>query len=85
MLIIFAGLPGTGKSKLANELARRIGATFLRIDSIEQAITGSSLRIHPVEDAGYLVGYALAEDNLRLGGTVIADSVNPIHWHGPLG
>ncbi len=79
MLIIFAGLPGTGKSKLANELARRIGATFLRIDSIEQAITGSSLRIHPVEDAGYLVGYALAEDNLRLGRTVIADSVNPIH------
>ncbi len=78
MLVIFAGLPGTGKTSLANELARRIGATYLRIDSIEQAITDSSLRIHPVEDAGYLVGYALAEDNLRLGGTVITDSVNPI-------
>ncbi len=79
MLVIFAGLPGTGKSTLANELARRMGATYLRIDSIEQAITESILRIHPVEDAGYLAGYALAEDNLRLGGTVITDSVNPIH------
>ncbi len=78
MLVIFAGLPGTGKSTLANELARRIGATYLRIDSIEQAITDSSLGVHPVEDAGYRVGHALAEDNLRLGRTVIADSVNPV-------
>jgi len=78
VLVIFAGLPGTGKTALATELARRIGATYLRIDSIEQAITDSSLNIHPVEDAGYLVGYALAEDNLRLGRTVVADSVNPI-------
>ncbi len=79
MLIVFAGLPGTGKSVLANELARKISATYLRIDSIEQAITDSSLGIYPVEDAGYLVGYALAEDNLRLGRTVITDSVNPVH------
>jgi predicted kinase len=27
---------------------------------------------------GYLVGYALAEDNLRLGRIVVADSVNPL-------
>ncbi len=78
MLIILAGLPGVGKSALAYELARRTGATYLRIDSIEQAIANSSLRIHPAEDAGYEVGYALAEDNLRLRRTVIADSVNPI-------
>ena len=77
-MMIFAGLPGAGKSSLARELARRIGATYLRIDSIEQAITNSSLKIHPTEDAGYMVGYALAEDNLRIGRTVIADSVNPI-------
>lgn len=34
-----------------------------------------SLRL---DDAGYRVAYALADDNLRLGRTVIADSVNPI-------
>ncbi|MGA1998002.1 MAG: kinase, partial [Bryobacteraceae bacterium] len=30
------------------------------------------------DDAGYRVGYAVAEDNLRLGLTVVADSVNPL-------
>jgi predicted kinase len=29
-------------------------------------------------EKGYLVAYAVAEDNLRLGRTVIADSVNPL-------
>ena len=38
MLVIFAGLPGVGKTAMARELARQIGATHLRIDSIEQAI-----------------------------------------------
>ena len=31
-----------------------------------------------VGDRGYCVAYAVAEDNLRLGHTVIADSVNPL-------
>ena len=57
MLIIFAGLPGTGKTTLATEIARRIQATYLRIDSIEQAMTNSSLKIDPVEDAGYVAGF----------------------------
>ena len=78
MLIVLAGLPGTGKTTLATLLARRTGATHIRIDSIEAAMATSTLRIHPAQDAGYMVGYAVAEDNLRLGRTVIADSVNPI-------
>lgn len=78
MLIVLAGLPGSGKSTLARELAGRTGAVWLRIDSIEQALRRSTLALDPVEDAGYMAGYAIAEDNLRLGRTVIADSVNPI-------
>ncbi len=38
----------------------------------------SSLRIHPAEDAGYVVAYALADVNLRDGRSVIADSVDAI-------
>jgi len=78
LLIIFAGLPGTGKSSIGRALARRLGATYLRIDSIELAIAESTLGPGPAGDAGYRIGYALAEDNLRPGRTVIADSVNPL-------
>jgi predicted kinase len=78
MLIILAGLPGAGKTTIARELARQIGAVLVRVDSIEQAIRDSGLPAGPLDEAGYRVGYAVAEDNLRLGRTVIADSVNPV-------
>lgn len=38
MIIILAGLPGTGKSTLAHEIAQRIGATILDKDSIRAAL-----------------------------------------------
>ena len=78
MLIVFSGLPGVGKTVIARELARQISAVYLRIDSIEQALRNASTSWEPLNDAGYRVGYAIAEDNLRLGRTVVADSVNPI-------
>ncbi len=78
MLIVFGGLPGAGKTAIARELARQLGAVHLRVDSIEQAIRDSGLVSRPMDDTGYRVGYAVAEDNLRVGRTVIADSVNPL-------
>ena len=65
-----------GKTGLAARLARDIGAVHVRIDSIEQALRNSGVSIFGPE--GYVVAYAIAEDNLRLGHTVIADSVNPV-------
>jgi predicted kinase len=76
-LISFSGLPATGKSTIAYALAREIGAVWLRIDSIEQAILASGvLQGAPMDDAGYRAAYAVAEDNLRLGRHVVADCVN---------
>jgi predicted kinase len=78
MLIIFGGLPGVGKTTIARELARAIGAMHVRIDSIEQAIRECAPLAPPLDEAGYRVAYAIAEDNLRIGRTVIGDSVNPL-------
>jgi predicted kinase len=78
VLIIFGGLSGTGKTTIARELARRIDAIYLRIDSIEQAIRDCSPDAVGLDEAGYRVAYAVADDNLRIGRTVVADSVNPL-------
>lgn len=78
MLFIFAGLPGVGKTTLSREVARLSRAVYLRIDTIESALASSTLAIRSAEDAGYVAAYGLAEDNLRNGLDVVADSVNPI-------
>lgn len=75
-LIIFSGLPGSGKSTLATQLASTLGATYLRIDTVEQALR-DVCGIKEVEGMGYRLSYRIAQENLRLGLTVIADSVNP--------
>ncbi len=79
-LIVFSGLPGVGKSTIARALSKDIGATYLRIDSIETALKNSTLRIYPADDAGYLAAIAVAKDNLGHGLNVVADLVNPVQF-----
>lgn len=42
MLIIFNGLPGSGKSTVAKLLSQKINAVYLRVDTVEQAIRSVS-------------------------------------------
>jgi len=78
MLIVFGGLSGTGKTTLARSLAQERHAPYLRIDTIEQALRSSRMLGDDVGPAGYMIAYALAEANLRLGQIVVSDSVNPL-------
>ena len=78
MLIVLGGLPGVGKTTLARALGQRLQAAHIRIDTIEQAMRSSGMLRSEVGPAGYVVAYAVAEDNLRVGRTVVADSVNPV-------
>ena len=78
MLIVFSGLPGSGKTTIARKLAAKRAATYLRIDTIEQAIRDAKVLAGQVGPAGYVVGAALAESNLAIGMTVVADCVNPV-------
>ena len=85
ILFIFAGLPGSGKTTLAQHLAADLQAVHLRIDTIEQALR--DLCDFQVEGEGYRLAYRVAADNLRLGLNVVADSCNTIEltrreWEG---
>ena len=78
VLVVVGGLPATGKTTISAALARQVRAAFLRVDSIEQAILRATSLAQPVGPVGYVVGYALAGDQLRNGLSVVADSVNPL-------
>lgn len=74
-LIVFSGLPGTGKTTISRELSIRLAGTYLRIDSIEQTLRNAGVAVGA---EGYAIANALAADNLRLGRIVVADCVNPV-------
>jgi len=76
VLYIFSGLPAVGKTTLAQMLARHTKALYLRIDTVEQGLR-DLCHVH-VQGEGYRLSYRVADDNLRLGNDVIADSCNPI-------
>ena len=75
-LYIFAGLPGAGKTTLAQQLASSLGAVYLRIDTLEQGLR-ELCQVDP-QGEGYGLAWRLAADNLALGLSVVADSCNPI-------
>jgi len=72
-LIIFSGLPGTGKSRLANRLARELGLPLLCIDDvIGEVPEGAGI---PFWDSKVAILLRLTEVQLELGLSVIVDSV----------
>jgi predicted kinase len=76
ILYIFSGLPGAGKSTVAQALSHTLQCAYLRIDTIEQALR-DQCHINVVGE-GYRLAYRVAVDNLNCGMSVVADSCNPI-------
>jgi len=77
-LIVLSGLPGSGKTVVAESLSRALSVPILSIDSIEAAMWRTGLAKAETGVAAYEVARALADENLRLRHTVIVDAVNPV-------
>ena len=78
-LIIFSGLPGTGKSTLAETLAKDFSTPVFAKDWLEATLVRNGLNpvveSKPPKSVGYELLTVLAERQLRLGQSVILDSV----------
>jgi predicted kinase len=78
-LIVFSGLPGTGKSTLAEAIGRDLGVPVFAKDWLEATLVSSGLK--PISEekslgfAGYELLTILAERQFLLGQSVILDSV----------
>lgn len=77
-LVVLGGLPGVGKTSVARELCRRVGAAHLRVDTIEQGLVRGGLPTDQLFVQGYAAAYAVATDQLAVGLSVVADMVNDV-------
>ncbi|WP_404312675.1 ATP-binding protein [Agrococcus terreus] len=77
MLIVMAGLPGSGKSTIAAALARSVGCAIVAVDPIEAALLRAGIAAdQPTGLAAYVAAEAVAREQLRLGHHVVVDAVN---------
>jgi predicted kinase len=82
-LVLITGLPGTGKSTMAEEAGRTLGAPVLGHDwamsglrpypELQEALDRMGLRGH--RGVGWSLLWALARSQLRLGSSVVLDGV----------
>lgn len=78
-LIVFSGLPGTWKTALAEAVGRKLGIPVFAKDWLEATLLRCELvpsnEGKPLGSAGYQLLTTLAEHQLRLGQSVMLDSV----------
>ncbi len=78
-VIVISGLPGSGKSTVAESIAKRLLLPLFSVDPIESSIIKSGIaRSFETGLAAYFVAETLAKEQLRTGISVIIDAVNPV-------
>lgn len=79
MLIVLSGLPGTGKSAIADGVGRSLHAPVLSVDPIESAILEAGItRSFETGLAAYVIARAVADRNLADGLDSVIDAVNSV-------
>lgn len=80
MLLVIAGLPGSGKSTVAAALAAELGLPIVSVDPIESAILSAGIDAgQPTGLAAYLVAEEIVDSVLSSSASgVIVDAVNAV-------
>ena len=76
-LVLFSGLPGTGKAVLARKVARALHIPLFAKDRIQSALRVRSLADSKTPD-GYHLMFDLADEQLSLEVSVVLDAVFPM-------
>lgn len=77
-LICTSGLPGSGKTTVAERLSARLSLPLLSVDPIEAAMWCWGIPKDMTGRAAYGIVRAVAGEQLRLGLSVVVDAVNPV-------
>jgi predicted kinase len=76
-LVVMSGLPGSGKTRIAEGVAGRLGLPVLSVDPIESAMISAGLeKSFETGLAAYLVARDVAAQHLRRGHGVVVDAVS---------
>jgi predicted kinase len=79
MIVAMAGLPGSGKSAIADLVGARLLKPVVSVDPIESAILRAGIdNDQPTGLAAYLVAETLADFVVQSGHGVIVDAVNAV-------
>jgi predicted kinase len=80
VLVCVSGLPATGKSTICRLVVAALASPYVRVDTLETAITRAEGRYEAsngwVSLPGYEIAYDLAAEQLRHGLNVVAEAVN---------